>query len=84
MVDILKQVGTADWDMNMSVNTPASWYVHGMRTRLGMPSGLTALQGLTRLNVLVSVSHGEGEPTVLGSGPRRWHCVVLKAGKESI
>jgi hypothetical protein len=30
------------------------------------------------------VGHGEQEPTVLGSGPRRWHCVILKAGKEGV
>ena len=30
------------------------------------------------------VGHEEGEPTVFGSGPRRWHCIVLKAHKEVV
>ena len=82
-MDILKQVETADWDrerLNMSVNTPASWSADALRMRLGMPSGPEALQGITLLNV----GHGEREPTVLGSGPRWWHCVILKAGKEGV
>ena len=57
MVVILKQVGTADWDrerLNLAVNTPTSWSEHGLRTRLGMPSGLAALRGLTRLNALLT------------------------------
>ena len=46
MVDILKQVGTADWDrerLNWSVNTPASWSAHTLRTRLVMLSGPAAV-----------------------------------------
>jgi hypothetical protein len=43
MVDILKHVGTEDWDwerLNMCIlNTPASWSVHALRTQPGMPSG---------------------------------------------
>jgi hypothetical protein len=42
MVDILKQVGTADWDrerLNMSDNTLASLSAHALRTRLEMLSG---------------------------------------------
>ena len=57
MVDILKHVGEADWYreiLNMSVNTPASWSAHALRTRLGMPSGPAALRGLTCLNVFLT------------------------------
>ena len=57
MVAILKHVGSADWDregLNMSVNTPASWSAHALRTRLGMPSWPAAKRGLTRLNVLLT------------------------------
>ena len=38
---------------------------------------------LTRLNVLLT-SATEQEPTVLGSGPRRWHSVIIKAGEDGV
>jgi hypothetical protein len=46
-------MGTADWAkerFNISVNTPASW---SLRMWLGM-SGLPAMRGLTRFNVLLT------------------------------
>jgi hypothetical protein len=64
-------VGTADWDrekLNMSVNTPASWYAHALRTWLGMPSGVAALQGLTRLNVLLTSATENESPLSLVVG----------------
>ena len=63
MVAILKHVVTADWDkerLNMSVNTPASWSAHALRTRLGMLSGPAALRGLTRLKVLLTSASEKG------------------------
>ena len=33
---------------------------------------------------LTHIGHGEGESTVLGSGPRWWHCVILKADEEGV
>ena len=87
MVDILKQVWTADWDrerLNTSVNTSASWSAQALRTQLGMLSGPAALRGFTRLNVLLTFCHGEGELKVLGSGQCRWHCVILKVGVEDV
>ena len=70
-MDIFKQVGTADWDrerLKMSVNTPASWSAHALRTRLGMPSGPVALRGLTRLNVLLTLATENESPQSLGVG----------------
>ena len=52
----------------MSVNTPASWSEHGLRTWLGLPSGLAALQGLTRLNVLLTSATENESPQSFGVG----------------
>ena len=49
----------------MSVNTPASWSAHALRTRPGMPSGPAALRGLTRLNVLLTLAAVKESPQVL-------------------
>ena len=42
---------------------------------------------LARVNMfkcLAHVGHGGGEPTVLGSGLHRWHCIILEVGKEGV
>jgi hypothetical protein len=49
-----------------------------------MPSGPAALRGLTHLNVLLTLATEGGGGTVLVSRPRRWHCIVLKVGKEGV
>ena len=52
----------------MSVNTPACWSAHALRTRLGMPSGPAALRGLTHLNVLLTLATVKESPQVLVAG----------------
>ena len=52
----------------MSVNTPANWSAHALRTRLGMSSGPAALRGLTRLNVLLTSAAVMESPQVLVVG----------------
>ena len=52
----------------MSVNTPASWSAHALRTRLGIPSWPAALRGLTRLNVLLTLAAVKESPQVLVAG----------------
>ena len=77
MVDILKQVGAANWDserLNMSVNTPARWSAHAEDAARDAVWA-SRLWGLTRLNVLLTSA------TEKESRLRRWHC-ILKAGKH--
>ena len=52
----------------MSVNISASWSVHALRKRLGMPSGPAALRGLTRLNGLLTMAAVKESPKVLVVG----------------
>ena len=68
MLAILKHVGTADWDrdrLNMSINKPASWSAHALRTRLEMPSGPPALQGLKHLNAFLTSATEKESPQSL-------------------
>ena len=52
----------------MSVNTPASWSAHALRTWLGMPSGPAALRGVTRLNVVLTLATEKKSPQALVAG----------------
>ena len=52
------------------------------RKRLNMSVNTPAR--VNTFKCLTHVGYGEGEPTVLGSGPRWWHCILLKVGKESV
>ena len=43
-----------------------------------------SLVRVNMLKCLTRTGHGEGEPTVFGSGPRRWHCAILNEGEEGV
>ena len=87
MVAILKHVGTADWDRG-----EIEYICKNTSQLVCSCSEDTAIDAvwadsLARVNTFkcfTHVGHGEGEPTVLGSGPHRWHCVILKSGKEGV
>ena len=66
----------------MSINTPASWTVHALRTRLGTPSGPAALRGLTRLNVLLTLAMENESLQSLGAGRVGGSVLSSKQGEE--
>ena len=66
----------------MSVNTPASWSVHALMARLGMPSGPAALRRLTRLNVLLTSAAVKESLHVFVAG--RVSGTVLSAWEQDI
>ena len=68
----------------MSVNTPASWSAHALRTRLGMPSGPAALRGLTRLNVFLTLTAVKESPKVLVAGRVSGTVLFSKRAKKVI
>ena len=83
----MKHVGTADWDRerwNIYVNIPASWSEHARRTRLGMLSGLAALRGLTRLNVLLTLDTEKESPQSLVAGDVGSTLLSSKWAKKSV
>ncbi len=68
MVDFLNHAGTTDREsdrLKISVKTPASWKVHALSTRPGIPSGPTALRMFTRLKDRVTSSDRKREWTHL-------------------
>jgi hypothetical protein len=84
MVDILKQVETAYWEREFE-------YVRKHTSQLvcafseDMARDAIWASGLARVNTLkclTHVGHGEVEPTVFGSGPRRG--TVLSSKREKV
>jgi len=73
MVVCLKQVGTADWyreRFNIEVNTSASWSVHTLRTRPGMPSGPGDFLGFTLLRAILTSAVVRDRVLLSWSSPR--------------
>jgi hypothetical protein len=68
----------------MPVNTPASWSAHALEYVARDVVSTSSLARVNTIKCFTHVGHGVGEPTVLGSGPRRWHGVTLKACKEYV
>ena len=66
----------------MSVNTPASWSVHALRTRLGMPFWAGSLARVNTFKCFTHIGHREGEPAVFGSGPFRGTILSSKCAKK--
>ena len=86
MVDLLKQVGTADWireRLNMSVHY-RQLVCACSEDKARDAVWAWSLAKVNMLKCLTHVGHGEREPIVLGSGSRWWHCVILKAGEEGV
>ncbi len=71
-LDFLKHEGTTDRErdrLKMSVKTQASWKVHALSTRPGMPSGPTVLRMFTRLKDRVTSATVDSP---LLQQPREW------------
>jgi hypothetical protein len=87
IVDILKQVRTADWDresLNMSVKHSSQLVCACSEDAARDVIWAGSLARVNTLKCLTHVCHREGEATGLDSRPRRWHCVILKVGKEGV
>ncbi len=88
MVDFLKHVGTTDRErerLKISVKNPASWKVHALSTRPGMPFGPTVFRMFTSLKDRVT-STKERESGLTSSAAAAgalsvW--VVLSASKRA-
>lgn len=83
----LEQVGITDWDkerLNISVNTAASWLVHALRTRPGMPAALRTLTHLKTLLISATVIGSTLSSQVAGAFVGAATCYLVASLKMTV